>query len=403
MKVLHIQTSMTPAGNAAFRLHVAMRKAGIESSVLTLLPTIKRNHVANLGFRPISVLSKFVNKIYMGNIMRSKLEDSYFFSPLPMFTFNDVLPYAREVDVIYLHWIAANFFSVRDIELLGRLNKPVIFFMHDMWTMTGGCHHSFSCDGYTDGCKHCRMFPTKYTIAEKENKKKTNLFHQYHNFHFVSPSMWLAACAKNSTILKDKPIYSIPNIVDENIFKPIEKNVARDILNLPKDKYIIAFGNQAGTGNQFKGWNYLRDAINKLDLTDIQLLVYGSDFNQKIVDELKYPIQFLGSINDEYVLSLICNAANLFVSPSLAESFGLTFLENILCGTPVIGFNCTAVPEIVKSGVNGYLAKYKDADDLAHGIREVYNKMSIAKGREDYSSSEIINQHLSLINKVITL
>lgn len=403
MKVLHIQTSMTPAGNAAYRLHTAMRKAGIESSVLTLLPTIKRNHVVNLGFRPISVLSKLVNKIFVDDIMKRKLEGTYFFSPLPKFTFNDVLPYALKADVIYLHWIAANFFSAHDIEFLAKLNKPVIFFMHDMWTMTGGCHHSFSCEGYIDGCKHCGMFPAKCNVASKENRIKTDLFQKYHNLYFISPSVWMADCARRSIILKDKPIYIISNVVDENIFKPIDKYVAREILNLPKDKYIIAFGSQGGAGNKFKGWNYLHDAINKLDLDNIQLLVYGSDYSKVIAEQLKYPILFMGPINDEYVLSLICNASNLFVSPSLAESFGLTFLENILCGTPVIGFNCTAVPEIVITGVNGYLAKHEDADDLAHGITEVYTKMSIAKGRENYSSSEIVAKHLALIKTIIAL
>ena len=197
-------------------------------------------------------------------------------------------------------------------------------------------------------------------------------------------------------------IHVIPNVVDEHIFKPIDKNIAKSILNLPQDKFIITFGCQAGTGNRFKGFDYLRDAINKTDLQNVQLVVYGSDYNQKTVDELKYPVTFLGPINDEYALSLICHATDLFVSPSLAESFVLTSLENILCNTPVIGFDCTAIPEIVQTDITGYLAKYKDADNLAKGIITIYNQHFKPQWRKNYNSQYIVGLHLNFVNNKIS-
>lgn len=403
MKILHIQTGMTPAGNAAFRLHTAMRKVGIDSSVVTLQPTIKRNKVYNLQKKTSLLACIALNSLYQKWVLKKKKVGTYFYSPLPLVTSNDELhKYVADADVIYLHWIAGGFLSSSDIERIAKTKKPVVFFMHDMWTMTGGCHHAFDCKEYYSGCNNCRMFESRCHIAHKQSEIKRKLFQKYDNLIFVSPSKWMAECARNSYILKGKYIHVIHNVVDEHIFKPIDKNIAKSILNLPQDKFIITFGCQAGTGNRFKGFDYLRDAINKTDLQNVQLVVYGSDYNQKTVDELKYPVTFLGPINDEYALSLICNATDLFVSPSLAESFGLTFLENILCNTPVIGFDCTAIPEIVQTDITGYLAKYKDADNLAKGIITIYNQHFKPQWRKNYNSQYIVGLHLNFVNNKIS-
>ena len=401
MKVLHIQTGMTPAGNAAYRLHQAMRREGIESYVLTYQKTIKRNFVFNEKTGLKQIIAKFYNKIINTKIINKKKAGTYLFSVFPRITFNELIQHAKNMDVIYLHWISGGYLSVKDISKLAQLGKPIIFFMHDMWTMTGGCHHSFDCTQYKTGCKECEMFQSRGNIAFKQNKIKANLFRKYNNLYFVSPSQWMANCAKESSILKEKPVYVIPNIVDESIFKPLDKGISRNILNLPHNKFIITFGCQAGINNKFKGFDYLREAINNLNFSDIQLLIYGSDYNQRTVEQLKYPIIFLGPINDEHVLSLICNASDLFVSPSLAESFGLTFLENTLCGTPVIGFDCTAIPEIVKTGINGYLTKNKNSEDLSQGITLIYNKKITMKETIKYNSSAIIKQHKELIKNIL--
>ena len=100
------------------------------------------------------------------------------------------------------------------------------------------------------------------------------------------------------------------------------------------------------------------------------------------------------------MLSLICNASDVFVSPSLAESFGLTLLENTICGTPVVAFDCTAVPEIVNINPMGYLAKYKDYNSLAYGIKEILSKNK-EKFKIDYSSISIAEQHKEIIESLI--
>ena len=87
--------------------------------------------------------------------------------------------YVADADVIYLHWIAGGFLSCSDIENMAKTGKLIVFFMHDMWTMTGGCHHAFECAEYHSGCNNCQMFSSNCHLAKKQSEAKWNLFHKY--------------------------------------------------------------------------------------------------------------------------------------------------------------------------------------------------------------------------------
>ena len=131
------------------------------------------------------------------------------------------------------------------------------------------------------------------------------------------------------------------------------------------------------------------------------LLIYGSDYDEEVQKSVKYPVQFLGPVWDEYKLVLINNASSVFVSPSLCESFGLSLLENILCNTPVISFNNTAIPEIVVAGQTGYLAHNKDVGDLRNGLEHMIDyRLEEVRSKCNYSSEQVLEQHLQLIRSI---
>lgn len=401
MKVYHIQFGMTPAGNAPYRLHEAMLRSGIDSNIITL-ESIKKFYKVTILKRDFkSIITKIFNTLNLKIKLRNKKSNTYLFNILSTIGNKQVFRIAKDADVIYIHWIGGYFLSWGDLAKIAMTGIPIIFYLHDMWTFTGGCHHSFACKKYIDGCKNCEMFYHHDKIAEKQAFLKHSFFQKFKNIYIVTPSKWEESCAKQSFILNGLNIRCIPNLVDESVFKPVNKNTCREILNLPQNKFIISFGCQAGTKNQAKGWKYLKEAINKLNINDIHLVIFGSDYDKETADELNYPITFLGQRFDESSLVLIANAADLHVSPSLAESFGMTFVEYSLCNTPVIGFDCTAVPESVIPNINGYLAKYKDSEDLANCILKAYNEKMIVKYRSTYSSKEILKRHIDLLNEII--
>ena len=377
-----------------------MRACGFDSYVFNLSCKIKKEHVYNQRKGVISVLTRAIDKLICNHRKRGKTKTSLFYNALPLIG-TDIAknPLIYTADVIYLHWVA-KFLSVDNVEKIASLGKPVIVFLHDMWAFTGGCHYSFDCYEFTHNCINCNMFKLSNPMVEEHLKQKKRLYEKYPNICFISPSKWMTNLACNSYALRNKLIYTIPNLVDETIFKPLGKEYARKLLKLPKDKVIITFGCQAGLNNPYKGWQFLENAINKISYNNILIVIFGSNYNQETVDKVKYPIHFLGPIYDETTLSLICNAADLFVTPSLCESFSLVSLENILCGTPVVGFDTTAIPELVKTGETGYLAKFKDVDDLAKGIETVLKLKPKLTYRDGYSSKSIVDRHLDIINQI---
>lgn len=396
MKIYHIQAGISPAGNAAYRLHQSMLKNGIDSNIITLASSKKFNKVKVIKD---SIVLKLINMLRLKIKLRHKKPNTYLFNILSSIGNKQVSNIVKDADAIYIHWIGGYFLSMYDLERIAQINVPVVFFLHDMWALTGGCHHSFSCNKYINGCHHCDMFTGNDKLAEKQARKKYDFFHKYKNIHIVTPSKWEEKCARESYILKNMDIRYIPNLVDENEFKPVSKSICRNLLNLPQDKYIISFGCQTGTKNTAKGWSFLRDALNKLNLSNVHLIIFGTDYDKQTADELKYPITFMGQKFDETSLVLMANAADLYVSPSLAESYGLTFVEYSLCNTPVVGFDCTAIPESVIPNVNGYLAKHKNTEDLAKCIEKAYAEKMEVTFRNNYSSKSILQKHLDLLNE----
>jgi len=361
-----------------------------------------------------SGLAKFLRIYAYGLIhkyIRSKIVKNKNLFSFPFVIGNDISkhPALAGADVIYLHWINGGFLSLRNIRQIASMGKPLVFFMHDMWTITGGCHHSFECQGYKSACEYCPMFggKKKETYASITFREKKKLFSDLSNVYFVSPSKWLADCASESRLTSGKPIVRLPNVISEKLFKPFDRSVAKSILNVDPDCKTISFGCVAGLKNPIKGWNYLKDALNIIrrenEHLKIQVLIFGSDYEPGIEATLPYPVKFLGQINDEVSMVVLNNATDLFVSPSLAESFGMTSMENIMCKTPVVIFDVGGSVDFVEHKRNGYLAKYKSSDDLAEGI--VYcleNSLPVTRAA-DFQTDTIIGLHKNLVERISSL
>jgi len=405
MKITHIQFSMSSAGSAAFRLHTAFLAHGIDSSILSLLPPgIADQKIMGLRKRN-KIAADFDQRLQAVLIRKHIKPDKGLFS-YPILG-NDISkhPLVANSDVIYVHWVLHGFLNLKNFEQLVSLGKPVIFFLHDMWSITGGCHHSFECEKYTTACIKCPMFDKETTIdwAASEFQKKKSFYSKSKNIFFITPSTWLQGCTQKSALTRDKPIFYIPNILDRTIFKPFAKQIAKQILNIDPDETVIAFGAMA-LNNPYKGWEYLKSALEILkssfELVKISALIFGSNHNQQIANTIPFKTKFMGYLKDEYISALVYNAADVFVAPSLADNLPFTVLESLACGTPVTAFRTGGIPDMVIHKKNGYLADYKDAKDLAEGIKFCISEQLSGYLAEQFNSDEIIKKHKELINEV---
>jgi glycosyltransferase involved in cell wall biosynthesis len=404
-KVVHIQYSMESAGRAALRLQKAFVAVNVESTIVSMQHSVQgAANITYLGTRA-RLISKLEDKI-QGYLTRkvNKLLGSFSYPVLG----NNVarLEEVKNADIIYIHWALKGLLNLNSIEKIAQLNKPVIVFLHDMWAITGGCHHSFTCEKYkTEGCNSCPMFPAgkKNDLSGKEFRKKIKIYSKYNNLHFVSPSQWLYNCAKESLLTKNKPVHYIPNILDNSLFKPTDKTVAKQMLNIDPDETVIAFG-AISVNSPYKGWVYLQKALELLKQKDtaknISVLIFGSAYNKEIADAIPFKTRFMGYLLDEYSTALVYNAADVFIAPSLAEAFGYVVMEALSCGTPVVGFDVGGIPDMISHKENGYLARYKDAADISEGIKFCLQNNIKGYLLPEIQPSATLKKHLKLFEQI---
>ena len=409
MKIIHISTSDSSGGAAlaANRLNKAFNSLNEESRMLvlkqnttnnTIIPVAKNKYYVDLRVKITEWIKRFIFK------------PNYTIS-LGWIGYNlHKLKPIQEADIIYIHWTGFGYLSIKDIANILNLGKPTFIFMHDMWFITGGCHHSFECNLYKKYCSKCPRLGNNIfnsIVSFTFNLKKKYLT-RYQNLQIITPSIWLSNCVKESALFNSHNISVIPNPIDTELFKPLEKGIARQILNLPLDKKIILFGANGGKSDKYKGWNYLVSAISKLEIKDLIIVIFGGDICNEEKRELKYPIYSLGYLHDEYSTILAYNSADVFVIPSLAENFPNTILESLSCGTPGAGFNVGGIPDLIRHKQNGYLAKYMNTKDLADGINWILENINrFSKDiihdyiKENFSFENIISLHKKNLKKMI--
>ena len=365
IKVVHITTiDEGGAYKAVKRIQDSLRNEGVCSNILLRTKLNKISDDITFTDNPAKmIISKGKNLINMffGNGMISR-----------DLIGTDISQngFVREADVIFLHWINS-FLSYRTIEKILQLEKPVIWVMHDTWIFTGGCHVNLSCERYRIGCGKCPLIKSDRDkdISYLNYIDKVNIFQKY-RFTVVGPSNWIVETAKESKVLSGQNIICIPNCYNEKIFyKRPKKEALRKKYNINTQKHIILFGAAFdGTENKFKGFSYLLEALEKLSSTEYYLMIFGHA-DEKTCKNLKQEYKLLGYISDEQTLAEIYNIADVYVTPSLQESFGLTVCESMACGTPVVAFPVGGIKDQIIHKENGYLAKIRDTQDIAEGIQ----------------------------------
>lgn len=413
MKILHINISDVHGGatRAACRIHYGLRSHGVDSKLLV------QEHAGGdpeiIG--PGSIIKKQIARVrpYIDPLILRCFHGGSrtIFSPawLP---FSDVLNQVTRLnpDIVHLHWVCGGVLRPSDISLF---NKPVVWTMHDMWPFTGGCHYSEGCNGYFENCGDC---PQLYRSGKQDisyavhNQKQREWCSA--DITGVAPSHWLADCARNSSLFGDKRIEVIPNCLDIDQFKPIDRKYAREKLNQSAGKKLVLFGSINATSAHRKGFDLLYQSIIRLKDSikeDVELIVFGGD-EPANPPAFGLPVHYLGKINDDRKLAEIYSAVDLMVISSREDNLPNTVLESIACGTPVVAFNVGGISDMIAHKMNGYLAAPLDTADLANGIEwiladeERYSKLSRQariKAETTYSPEIIAKQYESLYQSLI--
>jgi glycosyltransferase involved in cell wall biosynthesis len=300
-------------------------------------------------------------------------------------------PLINEADIVHIHWFNQGFLSLKSLKKLLKLNKPIVWTLHDMWAFTGGCHYSGDCENYKTGCGNCKFLKNANPgdLSNRIFGKKSKILKNA-TIQFVTCSNWLAQKAKESALLRNFNIISIPNPIDTGLYFPKNKQKIREKLALPLDKKLVLFG-AANIMDERKGLKYLLSALKKLKEENseigetLEIVLFGkSDAN--FIKQIPFKVHDMGVISGDSNIVDIYNAADIFVLPSLEDNLPNTIMEAMACGTPVVAYKTGGIPEMIEHKVNGYIAEYKSIDDLKDGVKyllEYSNADELSKNAVD--------------------
>lgn len=352
MKVVHITTTdYGGAYRAASNISIAMRKQGIESVLLVREKSGSESVVPAIDTRLALLRSKMRNFFNLLISHGDVVNDRFGYEIHRHFL-------VKEADVIVLHWVNS-FVSYRGVERLLRSGKPVIWVLHDMWLMTGGCHYDKECGKYQGECRDCPLLRNRVSLTCRLQKRKKKML-AFGNFTAVGCSQWITECAGKSLILNGKRCLCIQNPVNTEIYQT--KCRRRE----SQGKKRVLFGAMS-LRDERKGLDLLIKAFGYLPKEQYTLLVVG-EAERQVLEGLEFEYRFWGRVESQEQMAEIYNMADVYVIPSRQENLSNAVTEAMACGVPVAAFDIGGMADMIVHHENGYLASAFEEKDLAVGI-----------------------------------
>ena len=384
MKVTIINKSDSTGGAAIVsrRLTEALRAAGIEASMLvaeklsdfpwvTQAASPKREKIPFLAERLKIFIHNGFNRSDLFKVDTAS-------DGLPLWNH----PLVKEADVICLNWVNQGFLALKGVERILQTGKPVVWTMHDMWNMTGICHHAGHCLNWEKECGNCRFLGSKssprdishkvwlrkHAICEKATSSSSV------KLHFVAVSNWLAQLARRSSLLSSASLSVIPNAFP---LPPAPPGHA------PHDKFRIVMG-AARLDDPIKGLPILVKATQLLkqlhpdEARRMELITFGAVRNQEALDGIGIAHRHLGMLHGESNIRRVYLNSDAVVSASLYETLPGTLVEGLAYGCIPVSFNRGGQSDIVTHLDTGYIAEFDPdittaASNLCNGILWSFN------------------------------
>ncbi len=443
MKVLILSTYSRTGGAAiaASRLLHALQGQGVEATMLC-----RRNIRAGWLRRLCPPLARALEKQSWASIMERAViwacngftKKDLWATDIALFG-QDVTATReyREADVVHLHWVNQSFLSLGTIEKIARSGKRVVWTMHDEWPLEGTEHYTSPTQATPAGeitkASHealptspisptspiAPIHPTNNLLSRWVQRRKAEIYRSG-AITFVTCSRWLKELSERKPLAAGQRIVSIPNPIDTRLFAPLteeQRKEAAKALGLPQGKKLVLFVAQK-VDDERKGIRYLDEAVKILTAVpdkpaapEVPDIPENPD-RPETPENLDRPdsaaiaviapgrdIPYINNVED---MARLYACVDVFVTPSLSDNLPNTIMEAMACGTPCVGFNVGGIPEMIDHKENGYVARYRDARDLAEGIRyalagENHARLSMAardKVMRCYSEEAVAKQYL---------
>jgi glycosyltransferase involved in cell wall biosynthesis len=374
LRVIHVSTSDIGGGAAvsAYRLHTGLRRIGIDSQMLVNFKISDDFSVHGPAGNIAKIWARVANQI--DQIPRK------FFTTLntsllsPAWLWENTVSRIRALqpDIVNLHWTQNSFLRPESLRRL--TDVPIVWTLHDMWAFCGAEHYVGDDTRYKNGysVNNRPAGESGFDLNRWVWKRKRKSWKNLTNISIVTPSSWLGSCARESVLFQQRRVEIIPYGIDISVFKPLNKDAARNAFNLPRDKKIIVFGAMSATDDKRKGFPLLSPIFARLakyySAMDMAIAIFGSS-EPRQKTEFGFPTYYLGRLHDSVSISLAYSAADVFIAPSMEDNLPNTVLEALACGVPAVAFDIGGMPDMILHQKNGWLAPAFNTENFADGIR----------------------------------
>lgn len=321
------------------------------------------------------------------------------------------MPKFREADVLHLHIIHSGFFSICSLPAM-TAQKPTVWTLHDPWALTGHCIHPFQCSRWKIGCGECPDLQSPFPLRKDRTaflfdyKRKA---YQNSRFDLIVSSGWMRSMVDESPLFKGVRVHQVPFGVDLDFFRPDDSGSARCRLGIPDDALVIFFRCVDGP---FKGFEHIVRALSDLVCLGPVVLLTITAVGMLGRFSGKYDIREFGFVTDQNLVRDLFQAADIFLMPSMAESFGMMAVEAMASSKPVVCFDETAVAEITFGPDVGLSVPYGDSVAFSAALqylvdnpleRQRRGSLGRSKAEECYSditfARRLVDIYSSLLEK----
>lgn len=380
--VLHISSfDSQGAGGAAYKIHQSLIEKGYSSSMLVMnksksdqsIIQVPINKIRRFFFRIIEKVQNYLNIF----------DSNYFFFNRGVYLVDDLRQITscvkKKPDIIFVYWIS-KFISISMVNELALLyGAKVYWWVLDKEPMTGGCHYVNDCRGYLTECASCPAVPrifNKVPMLTYRAKKELLL---NCDIKLVYTTPWMKQMLTESLLLRDLDHVYMPSYFNEDIFN-IRKNVLdRNEYGISQDDFVVIFG-AVNVEEKRKGYKYLINSLldyqERFGTQKVVLLTMGMGHLSLGLAGVKIKHIHLGPLNLEVERALVYNIGDILISPSTEDMGPALLVEAMLCGLPAISFDIGVAKDIIKDGVNGYIAEFENHIDISS---KLYRHQKLSK------------------------
>jgi len=317
-------------------------------------------------------------------LVKEKLSDSHFVHCLNYSIGNFTVSIIKnkhffDADIVHLHLIHNTPFDINYLPLITRL-KPTIITLHDPFFLGAHCIYFFGCEQWKHHCADCQYLDVPFVIKNDDtalNFATKNIAINNSNISAIVASDWMNNLVKQSPIWNNKHIYKLPFGINQNIFKPYNIHDAKIRLGIDKNSITLMFRSQ---DNPYKGMDIIKYALNNITCNQkITLITVGQ---KGLLNAYKniFTIKEFEWVTDDIFLSQLYQAADIFLMPSIQETFGLMAVEAMGCGKMVLATKNTALEKVINHPECGIAVEH-NAEIFTNELQRLLNNMDETKER----------------------